>query len=111
MTVAAVVVLRTLTAADRGAVEAMTRDTGFFHEDEVPVALEVFDAAVAGTSDYLALGAEVNGAWPAGSAGDRPPARSGPGTLLDRVDPPTRAQGSARPCLAKWSSGSRAARA
>ena len=40
----------------------MTRDTGFFHEDEVAIAVEVFDAAVAGTSDYTALGAEVNGA-------------------------------------------------
>lgn len=62
MTVAAVVLLRSLTPADRGAVEAMTRGTGFFHEDEVAIAVEVFDAAVAGTSDYVALGAEVNGA-------------------------------------------------
>ena len=46
MTVAAVVLLRSLTPADRGAVEAMTRKTGFFHEDEVAIALEVFDAAV-----------------------------------------------------------------
>src|SRR6188508_1592778 len=62
VTVAAVVLLRSLTPADRSAVEAMTRDTGFFHDDEVAIAVEVFDAAVAGTSDYVALGAEVNGA-------------------------------------------------
>ena len=40
---------------------------GVFHDDEVPVALEVFDGAVAGTSssspdpDYTALGADVEG--------------------------------------------------
>lgn len=62
MTVAAVVLVRPLAAEDRPAVERMTRDTGFFHEDEVAIAVEVFDAAVAGTSDYVAVGAEVNGA-------------------------------------------------
>jgi len=40
---------------------------GVFHDDEVPVALEVFDGAVAGTRsslpdpDYTALGADVEG--------------------------------------------------
>lgn len=61
MTVAAAVRLRSLAPADRPAVEAMTRATGFFHEDEVAIALEVFDAAVAGSSDYESASAEVNG--------------------------------------------------
>jgi D-alanine-D-alanine ligase len=54
-------VLRHLTAADRGRVEELTRAVGVFREDEVPVALEVFDGAVAGSADYLALGAERDG--------------------------------------------------
>ncbi|HEU4647558.1 MAG TPA: N-acetyltransferase [Gemmatimonadales bacterium] len=57
--------LRSLTAADRGRIEAITRAVGVFHPEEVPVALEVFDGAVAGSPDYIALGAEVDG----GSAG------------------------------------------
>lgn len=52
-------VLRHLTAADRGRIEEITRAVGVFREDEVPVALEVFDGAAAGAPDYLALGAEV----------------------------------------------------
>jgi D-alanine-D-alanine ligase len=39
----------------------ITRSAGIFREDEVAVALEVFDAAVAGSPDYVALGAEVGG--------------------------------------------------
>ena len=54
-------VLRQLTPADRGRIEALTRAVGVFHADEVPVALEVFDGAVAGSPDYLALGAELDG--------------------------------------------------
>ena len=54
-------VLRHLTAADRGRIEELTRAVGVFRQDEVPVALEVFDGAVAGSPDYLALGAEVDG--------------------------------------------------
>jgi GNAT superfamily N-acetyltransferase len=53
--------LRSLTAADRARIEEVTRAVGVFHADEVPVALEVFDGAVAGSPDYLALGAEVDG--------------------------------------------------
>ena len=53
--------LRPLTAADRGRIEEITGAVGLFHPDEVPVALEVFDGAVAGSPDYLALGAEVDG--------------------------------------------------
>src|SRR5262249_19846869 len=49
--------LRNLSAADRGRIEEITRATGVFREDEVPVALEVFDGAVAGSPDYIALGA------------------------------------------------------
>ncbi len=54
-------VLRHLTAADRGRIEEITRAVGVFRDDEVPVALEVFDAAVAGSPDYTALGAEADG--------------------------------------------------
>ena len=53
--------LRHLTAADRGRIEEITRAVGLFHADEVPVALEVFDGAVAGSPDYLALGATIDG--------------------------------------------------
>ena len=40
--------LRRLTAADRGRIEEISRAVGVFREDEIPVALEVFDGAVAG---------------------------------------------------------------
>jgi ribosomal protein S18 acetylase RimI-like enzyme len=53
--------LRHLTAADRGRIEEITRAVGIFRDDEVPVALEVFDAAVAGSPDYTAVGAELDG--------------------------------------------------
>jgi ribosomal protein S18 acetylase RimI-like enzyme len=57
MTVMAPASLRPLVAADRDRLAAITRETGLFHDDEIPVALEVFDAAVAGSPDYTALGA------------------------------------------------------
>jgi GNAT superfamily N-acetyltransferase len=53
--------LRHLTAADRGRIEEVSRAVGVFRADEIPVALEVFDGAVAGSPDYLALGAEMDG--------------------------------------------------
>ena len=53
--------LRHLTTADRDRIEAITRAVGVFRDDEVPVALEVFDAAVAGSPDYSALGAVLEG--------------------------------------------------
>ena len=40
--------LRNLTAADRGPIEEISRAVGLFRADEIPVALEVFDGAVAG---------------------------------------------------------------
>ena len=52
--------LRHLTAADRGRIEEITRAVGLFRADEVPVALEVFDGAVAGSPDYTALGAVLD---------------------------------------------------
>jgi GNAT superfamily N-acetyltransferase len=54
-------VLRTLHAADRGRIEEITRAARLFREDEIPVALEVFDGAAAGSPDYIALGAEHDG--------------------------------------------------
>ena len=59
MTVMAPAQLRPLTPADRDRLAAITRTTGLFSDDEIPVALEVFDAAVAGSDDYAALGAAV----------------------------------------------------
>ena len=52
--------LRPLTSADRRRIEEITRAVRLFRDDEVPVALEVFDAAVAGSPDYLALGAVLD---------------------------------------------------
>ena len=53
--------LRTLTAADRARIEEITRAVGRFRDDEIPVALEVFDAAVREDADgsYQVLGAEL----------------------------------------------------
>jgi GNAT superfamily N-acetyltransferase len=55
--------LRHLTAADRARIEEITRAVRRFREDEIPVALEVFDAAVRLDSDgsYTVLGAEQDG--------------------------------------------------
>jgi len=65
--------LRHLNAADRRRIEDITRAVGLFREDEIPVALEVFDDAVrvgpradpgrvATEGDpYTALGAEIDG--------------------------------------------------
>ena len=53
--------LRTLNAADRGRIEEITRAAGLFREDEILVALEVFEGAAAGSPDYVALGAEHDG--------------------------------------------------
>ena len=54
-------VLRTLNAADRGRIEEITRAAGLFGEEEILVALEVFDGAAGGSPDYIALGAEQDG--------------------------------------------------
>ena len=55
--------LRDLTPADRDRIEAITRSVRLFREDEVPIALEVFDEAVGGrpANTYNVLGAEVDG--------------------------------------------------
>jgi D-alanine-D-alanine ligase len=53
--------LRHLTAADRGRIEEITRAVGRFRDDEISVALEVFDAAVRPIPDsYQVLGAELD---------------------------------------------------
>jgi ribosomal protein S18 acetylase RimI-like enzyme len=52
--------LRPLSTADRGRIEEITRAVRVFGNDEVPVALEVFDGAVAGSPDYIALGAVLD---------------------------------------------------
>ena len=55
--------LRPLSAADRGRIEDITRAVGLFRDDEIPVALEVFDEAVreGGSQAYTTLGADVDG--------------------------------------------------
>jgi GNAT superfamily N-acetyltransferase len=60
-TAVAVAALRSVRASDRAAVERLTRGSGLFREDEIPVAVEVFDAAAAGDPSYTALAAEVDG--------------------------------------------------
>ncbi|HEY9507020.1 MAG TPA: GNAT family N-acetyltransferase [Gemmatimonadales bacterium] len=52
--------LRPLSPADRRRIEEITRAVRVFRDDEVPVALEVFDGAVAGSPDYTALGAALD---------------------------------------------------
>jgi D-alanine-D-alanine ligase len=52
--------LRNLSAADRARIEEITRAVDRFRDDEILVALEVFDAAVtAGDPCYTVLGAEL----------------------------------------------------
>jgi len=54
--------LRSLVADDRSRIESITRATGVFRDEEVAVALEVFDASSRpGQTDYQTLGAEVDG--------------------------------------------------
>ncbi len=59
--------LRHLSATDRVRIEEITHAVGLFREDEILVALEVFDEAVraagaaAGGGSYTALGAEIDG--------------------------------------------------
>ena len=56
--------LRNLNARDRGRIEEITRAVRLFREDEIPVALEVFDEAVRLSSPdapYVAVGADVDG--------------------------------------------------
>jgi ribosomal protein S18 acetylase RimI-like enzyme len=54
-------VLRSLREADRPRLEEITRATGIFRENETDVALEVFDATVAGSPDYTAVVADLDG--------------------------------------------------
>jgi GNAT superfamily N-acetyltransferase len=54
-------ILRHLTPADRDRIEEISRAVAVFRADEIPVALEVFDGAVAGSPDYLARGAVLDG--------------------------------------------------
>jgi D-alanine-D-alanine ligase len=54
-------ILRHLIPADRDHIEEISRAVAVFRADEIPVALEVFDGAVAGSPDYLARGAVLDG--------------------------------------------------
>ena len=55
--------LRPLSAADRGRIEDITHAVGLFRDDEILVALEVFDEAAreGGSQSYTALGADIDG--------------------------------------------------
>jgi ribosomal protein S18 acetylase RimI-like enzyme len=56
--------LRQLTRSDRDRVEEITRAVRLFREDEIPVALEVFDEAMrdgAAQNPYSVLGADSDG--------------------------------------------------
>jgi ribosomal protein S18 acetylase RimI-like enzyme len=55
--------IRQLSAADRHRVEEITRAVGLFRDDEIPVALEVFDESVreGGSPSYTAIGADTDG--------------------------------------------------
>lgn len=66
--------LRPLQAADRSELERITRAVNVFKEYEIPVALEVFDAALKpGQTDYQATAAEVEGRFAGWAAwGQRP---------------------------------------
>ena len=62
------VALRSLRSDDVARVEAMTRAAGLFREEEIPVALEVFEATARGRDTYEGLGADSAGslvAWAA----------------------------------------------
>jgi len=55
--------LRHLARSDRDRIAAITRSVGLFRDNEVAIALEVFDEAVGGasTNTYSVLGAELDG--------------------------------------------------
>ena len=55
------VTTRPLDPADRARVEAMTRAVGLFREEEIPVAVEVFDATAARNDTYEGLAALRDG--------------------------------------------------
>lgn len=60
-TPAAALALRPLVPADRARVEAITRGVGLFRDDEIPVALEVFEATAAASDTYEGVAAERDG--------------------------------------------------
>ena len=75
------VTIRPLDPADRARVEAMTRAVGLFREEEIPVAVEVFEATAARERHLRRTrGAPATATWSAGSPGDRLRALSAPST-------------------------------
>jgi len=55
------VTTRRLQLSDRARVEAMTRAVGLFREEEIPVAVEVFEATAAANDTYEGLAALLDG--------------------------------------------------
>ena len=78
---------------------------GRFRDDEIPVALEVFDAALGLAPTPTASLAPISTpVWSAGSVGGRLPAPSGPTISTGwRSNPPFRATELERPSSKRWS--------
>jgi ribosomal protein S18 acetylase RimI-like enzyme len=57
-----VIAIRPPRAGDRGALDAIIRSDATFRDDEIAVALELVDAALAGSNDYVVRVAEHDGA-------------------------------------------------
>jgi len=55
------VTTRPLEPTDRARVEAITRAVGLFREEEIPVAVEVFEATAAANDTYEGLAALRDG--------------------------------------------------
>jgi GNAT superfamily N-acetyltransferase len=87
--------LRPLQAADRGRIESISRAVGVFRNDEIQIALEVFDASCRpGQTDYLTLGAESNGQLSGWICWGRTPCTLGTFDLYwMAVDPSTQGSG------------------
>jgi ribosomal protein S18 acetylase RimI-like enzyme len=92
--------LRPVGRAQRARLEALTRATGLFHEDEVATAVELLDEALAGDDEYRFLGA-YDDATMIGWAcwGPTPGTRGTYDLYWIVVDPPRQGQGVGRQLL------------
>ena len=97
--------------ADRARVEAMTRATPLFRPEEIPVALDVFDAATGvgrkADPDYETAGAEVDGVLAGWICWGPTPCTQGTFDLYwIVVDPASQGRESAGRWSRRWSGGS-----
>jgi len=90
-------------ARDRGRVHAIIEATGVFRPDEVAIALEVFDGALARPgADYTALGAYAGGRLVGWAAFGPTPGTTGTWDLYwIAVDPTTQGRGVGRELMAR----------